>query len=142
MVQLPRPSYTPSTMLTSKTLHDFSAPSTTHLPARLIFDAGSDGIKLKTRLLNMVQASPFCGKASENAHAHLQNFLEICSSITIKGVTVDAIHLHLFLFSLLGKAKQWFYKNQESLKTWNDCSNAFLAKYFLVGKSTPFEAGF
>jgi hypothetical protein len=59
----------------------------------------------------MVQASQFCGKAHEDASAHLQHFLEICSTFTIKG-TNDAILLHLFAFSLLGKAKQWFYANK------------------------------
>jgi hypothetical protein len=28
-------------------------------------------------------------------------------------VTLDAIYLHLFLFSLLGKAKQWFNANKD-----------------------------
>jgi hypothetical protein len=61
----------------------------------------------------MVQASQFCGKAHEDAGAHLQHFLEIYSTFTIKGVTEDAILLRLFLFLLLGKAKQWFYANKE-----------------------------
>jgi hypothetical protein len=33
--------------------------------------AGNDGFELKTGLVNMVQASRFCGKASEDANAHL-----------------------------------------------------------------------
>jgi hypothetical protein len=53
----------------------------------------------------MVQASQFCGKAHEDASAHLQNFLEICRTFTIKGVSKYAILLHLFPFSLLEKAK-------------------------------------
>jgi hypothetical protein len=61
----------------------------------------------------MMQASQFCGKAHEDAGAHLQHFLEICSTFTIKGVTNDAILLRLFEFSLLGKAKQWFYANKD-----------------------------
>jgi len=60
-----------------------------------------------------VQASQFCGKVHEDASAHPQHFLEIYNTITIKGVTKDAILLRLFLFSLLGKAKQWFYANKE-----------------------------
>jgi hypothetical protein len=52
----------------------------------------------------MIQASPFCGKASEDANAHLQKFLEVSSIINPEGITMDNIHLHLFPFSLLGKA--------------------------------------
>jgi hypothetical protein len=54
----------------------------------------------------MVQQSVFCDKASEGANAHLQHFLEIFSTFTIRGVTQDAVRLRLFPFSFFGKAKQ------------------------------------
>jgi hypothetical protein len=57
-------------------------------------------------LINMLQQSPFCGKASKDANAHLQHFLEICSTFTLQGVTQDAVRLRLCPFSLIGKAKQ------------------------------------
>ena len=65
--------------------------------------------ELKPGLINMVQSNQFCGKAHEDASAHLQHFLEICSTFTISGVPKDAILLCLFPFSLLGRAKQWFF---------------------------------
>ena len=83
----------------------------------------------------MVQASSFCGKAHEDANAHLQHFLEICSIFTIKGVSQEAIRLRLFPFSLLGKAKQWFYSNRNTVDTYDKCSNAFLVKFFPMGKT-------
>ena len=83
----------------------------------------------------MVQASKFCGKAHEDASAHVQPFLEICITFTIKGVTRDAILLRLFPFSLLGKAKQWFYANKDRNTTWDNYSTAFLAKFFPIGKT-------
>ena len=83
----------------------------------------------------MMQASQFCGKAHEDASAHLQHFLEIYNTFTIKGVTRDAILFCLFPFSLLGKAKQWFYANKDRNTTWDNCSTAFLAKFFLTSKT-------
>ena len=83
----------------------------------------------------MVQASPFCGKASEDANAHLQNILEVSNTINPKGTMMDIVRFRLFPFSLLGKAKTWFYSNKEAFMTWEACSNAFLAKYFPVGKT-------
>jgi hypothetical protein len=83
----------------------------------------------------MVQQSSFCGKASEDANPNLQHFLEICSTFTIRGVTEDAVHLHHFPFLLLGMAKQWLYSNKNAVSTWRKCSNAFLAKYFPLGKT-------
>ena len=51
------------------------------------------------------------------------------------GTTMDIVCLQLFPFSLLRKAKMWFYSNKEAFTTWKACSNAFLAKYFPVGKT-------
>ena len=47
----------------------------------------------------------------------------------------EAICLRLFPFSLLGKAKQWFYSNCNAVDTWDKCSNAFLVKFFPMGKT-------
>ena len=91
------------------TLRQFSAPSNSHIPTGLTNDQGTDSFEIKTGLVNMIQASPFCRKASEDANAHLQNFLEVSSIINPKCTMMDNIRLRLFLFSFLGKAKTWFY---------------------------------
>jgi hypothetical protein len=54
---------------------------------------GSGNFELKSALINMVQASLFSSKPNEDANAHLQHFLEVCRTFTIRGVTDDAIHL-------------------------------------------------
>ena len=46
--------------------------------------SGKEEFVLKPALITMVQASPFHGKPSEDANANLQNFLEICNTISIK----------------------------------------------------------
>ena len=92
--------------MAQKTLRQFSVPSSNHIPTGLnVNQAGNGGFELKTGLVNMVQASPFCGKASEDANAHLQNFLEVSNTINPRGTTLDDVRLLLFPFSLLGKAK-------------------------------------
>jgi hypothetical protein len=126
-------------MAARRCINDFSALSSDNVrtgPERNIRDGS---FKLKLALINMVQQSPFYGKASEDANTHLQHFLEICSTFTIRGVTQDVVHLCLFPFSLLGKAKQWFYSNKEAVSTWEKCSNAFLAKFFLLGKTNALQ---
>ena len=87
------------------TLHEFSTPTTANIRTRPNINVGDNGFNLKPALINMVQASQFCGKAHEDVSAHLQHLLEIYNTFTIKGVTKDAILLCLFPFSLLGKAK-------------------------------------
>ena len=89
--------------MAEKTLRDFSVPSTTNVATGPNVDVGDMNFELKSSLINMVRASPFCGKLNEDANAHLQNFLELCKTVTIRGVTADAISLRLFPFSLLGR---------------------------------------
>src|SRR6185312_4612146 len=121
--------------MAQKTLRDFSTPSANQVPTGPEVNTGGENFEIKTGLITMVQASPFCGKANEDASAHLQQFLELCSTFVIKGVSKDAIRLCLFLFSLLLRAKQWFYANKSAVDTWDKCSKAFLSKFFPMGKT-------
>jgi hypothetical protein len=61
--------------------------------------------------------------------------LEIYSTFTIKGISREAILLHLFAFSLLGKVKQWFYANKDRSTIWDNYATVFLAKFFSIGKT-------
>jgi hypothetical protein len=131
---------TSSAPMAERTIHEFSAPSNTNVPTRPTTTVGDGNIELKTALINMVQANPFSGKTNEYANAHLQHFLEVCRTFTIYGVTDDAILFRLFPFSLLGKAKQWFYAERYAINTWDKCSKAFLAKFFPVGKTNALRA--
>jgi hypothetical protein len=122
-------------MAARRCISDFSALSSVNVTTGAKTNIRDGSSKVKPALINMVQQSPFSGKASEDANAHLQHFLEICSTFTIRGVTQDVVRLCLFPFSLLGKVKQWFYSNKEVVSTWEKCSNAFLTKVFPLGKT-------
>ena len=86
-------------------------------------------------LIMIVHASPFYGNANKDAITHLQQFLELLTTFVIKGVLQDAIQLRLFPFSLLRRAKQWFYANKSAVNTWDNCTKAFLAKSFPTNKT-------
>ena len=64
--------------MAEKTLHEFSVPSTDNVATGPNINVGDVNFELKSSLINMVQASPFCGKPNEEANAHLQNFLHRC----------------------------------------------------------------
>ena len=121
--------------MAQKTLRDYSAPSASQVPTGPEVNTGGENFEIKTGLITMVQASPFCGRANEDASAHLQQFLELCSTFVIKGVSQDAIRLRMFPFSLLGRVKQWFYANKAVVDTWDKCAKAFLSKFFPTGKT-------
>jgi hypothetical protein len=122
-------------MAAHRCINDFSALSSANVRTGPEANIEDGSFELKLALINMVQQSPFCGNASEDANAHLQHYMEIYNTFTIRGVTQDVVCLHLFPFPLLGKAKQWFYSNKEAVSTWEKCSNAFLAKFFPLGKT-------
>ena len=88
-----------------KTLREFFAPSIENIRTRPTLKTDNLEFELKPSLINMVQATPFSRKAHEDASAHLQNFLEICSTITIKDIAQDIILLCLFPFLLVGRVK-------------------------------------
>jgi hypothetical protein len=123
-------------MVAWKSINDFSASSSANITTGLEMNIGDGSFELKPALTNMVQQTPFCYKASEDANAHIQHFLEIYRTFTIRGVTQDVVHLCLFPFSLLGKVKQWFYSNKDAVPTWEKCSNPFLTNFCPLGKTS------
>ena len=57
--------------MAEKTLYGFSVPSATNVGTGPNADVGDVNFELKTSLINMVQAGPFCGKLNEDTNAHL-----------------------------------------------------------------------
>ena len=94
--------------MADKTLFEYSVPTVADVPIGPVVNMGDANFKLKTGLIMMVQANPFYGLPSEDANTHLQHFLELCDTVVMKDVALEIIRLHLFLFSLLGRMKQWF----------------------------------
>ena len=80
-----------SQAMAQKTLHDYCAPSANQVPTGPEVTTGGENFEIKMGLSTMVQASPFSGQANEDASAHLQQFLELCNTFVIKGISQDAI---------------------------------------------------
>jgi len=120
----------------ARTLRVYSTPTVANVSTGPTISMGNGSFEIHTGLISMVQASQFCGLPSEDANAHLQNFLELCDTVVIKDITQNSIRLRLFPVSLAGKAKQWFYQNKEAIDTWEKCSVAFLTKFFPVSRTS------
>jgi hypothetical protein len=71
--------------------------------------------ELHLGLVAMVQALPFSGHDGENTCQHLLDVKEICSCLSISGMTKDTLRWKLFPFSLMGRAKQWYTDIEESM---------------------------
>src|SRR6185312_12144768 len=67
--------------MAEKTLREFFVPSTDNVATGPNINVGDVNFELKSSFINMVYASPFCGKPNEDVNTHLQNFLELCDTI-------------------------------------------------------------
>jgi hypothetical protein len=63
--------------------------------------------EIKPALLNLVIKEQFTGASTEDAAAHLNNFVKLCEMQKYKDVESDIIKLKLFPCSLRGNAKDW-----------------------------------
>jgi hypothetical protein len=80
-------------------------------------------------LLNLVMKEQFSGVNTDDAAAHLNNFIELCEMQKYKDVDGDIIKLKLFLFSLRGGAKDWLLSlPRNNIDSWVKCKDAFIGK--------------
>jgi hypothetical protein len=99
--------------------------------------------EIKPTLLNLIMKEQFSGASTEDAAAHLNNFVELCEMQKYKDVESDIIKLKLFPFSLRGKAQDWLLSlTKNSIDSWAKCKDAFIGRYyppakifFLTGKT-------
>jgi len=64
----------------------------------------ANNFKLNSALITFVEWDQFGGHPSDNPNAHLRKFLAKCDIIKLNGVSIYAIRLRLFPFSLRDQA--------------------------------------
>nr|GFA79179.1 reverse transcriptase domain-containing protein [Tanacetum cinerariifolium] len=83
--------------------------------------------KIKTNLLQLVQANKFHGRENDNPQTHISNFKRMTATLKYMDVSNDAIKLMLFPYSLEDKARIWYKKEPpNSILTWDDLVNKFV----------------
>ncbi|XP_020245172.1 uncharacterized protein LOC109823298 [Asparagus officinalis] len=115
-----------------RSLKEFASP-TTHSSQSSILkpNVATNNFELKPSLLSMVQQNQFGGTPTEDPNLHISIFLEYCDTLKMNGVSDDVIKLRLFPFSLRDKARAWLQSLPPgSITSWDQLSEAFLAKYF------------
>ncbi|KAH1196269.1 hypothetical protein GmHk_18G050323 [Glycine max] len=72
-------------------------------------------------VIQLIQGNLFYGLPSEDSHAHLVTYIEICNTMKIVRVPEDAICLNLLSFSLASEAKRWLHLFKgNSLRIWEE----------------------
>ena len=97
----------------------------------------SSGCELRPDLIAMVRAQPFSGHNNENPCQHLHEFEEMCSCLSISGMTQETLRWKLFSFSLIGKAKQWYTLAVQSTNgDWDKLKTNFVLHFSICLVST------
>jgi len=121
-----------------RTLRDYSMLNTNNYQGSIVRPPiQANNFEIKHALLQVIQHNQFGGAVSEDHNSHMENFLVICDTLKINGVSDDAIRFRLFPFSLRDKAKSWLQTQPQgnSISTWEDMATKFVTKYFPPSKS-------
>ena len=118
-----------------KPLREYFTPSTYTSPSciRLPTVAAAQ-YEIRSSVIQMLPS--FYGLRNENPYKHLDEFLEICSTVKFQNFSDDALRLRLFPFSLKDDAKNWLNSLEgNTITTWEQMQQEFLKKYFPIGKT-------
>ena len=118
-------------------LCDFTSTNNSDFICTPIAPPAPDAVfyEIKPALLNLVMKEQFSGISTDDAAAHLNNFVELCEMQKYKDVDGDIIKLKLFPFSLRGRAKDWLLSlPRNSIDSWVKCKDAFIGKYYPPAK--------
>ena len=116
-------------------LKEYFTPSKyTYSPCIQVPPVDAIQYEIKSSVIQMLPS--FYGLATEDPYKHLDEFLEICSTVKIQNFSDDALRLRLFPFSLKDKAKYWLNSlDTVTISTWDQLQREFLKKYFPIGKT-------
>nr|GEU54822.1 reverse transcriptase domain-containing protein [Tanacetum cinerariifolium] len=113
------------------------APTEGYGEAIVVSEINADHFKIKTNLLQLVQANPYHGFKRENPHTHINNFKRITSTLKFKDVPNDVIILMMFPYSLEGSTRVWYDKEPpNSILTWKDLVNKLVNQFSPPSKTT------
>ncbi|KAI3742924.1 hypothetical protein L1987_60623 [Smallanthus sonchifolius] len=92
--------------------------------------------QIPSYIMTAINNCQFNGRDDEDAPVHIARLTRICGTFNLQGATDDAIFLHLFPFSLAGRAATWLDSHPPgTFTTWADLRDAFLNKYFPPAKA-------
>ena len=118
-----------------KQLREYFTPSQyTYSPCIQMPPVEASQYEIKSSTIQMLPS--FYGLTNEDPYKHLDEFLEICSTVKIQHFSDDALRLKLFPFSLKDRAKYWLNSiDTITISTWDQLQREFLKKYFPIGKT-------
>ncbi|XP_048496246.1 uncharacterized protein LOC109134561 [Beta vulgaris subsp. vulgaris] len=124
-----------------RTLEDYGVP--------MVFEEISDinrpplpdgNYEFSSQLIRMIKERQFEGRGSECPYTHLAHFVKLCNNINEHNATQEQTRLHLFHFSLDGRALAWLESlPANSVTTWAEVTKAFLRRFILEEKTVELK---
>ena len=95
----------------------------------------TDGHELRPAFTAMVLEQSFSGLEHENPYTQLHEFEQLCSCLTIVGMTQETITWKLFPFSLLERANQWYSHTVRGVHgNWDELRDKFCLSFFPLSR--------
>jgi hypothetical protein len=112
-----------------------NTPSTDIKVQELDSKLESTKYEIKSKIIEMVAATPFEGMVTKNPYRHIRHFTTLCNTVRQEGVSDKWFKWNLFPYSLSGEAKTWYsFASFEVEGNWNKLTNKFCEKFFPISK--------
>ena len=93
----------------STPIYQYAKPTSASLePPKSLEPILTLGYELCPYFIKLIRDKSFSGEGSENPYSHLQEFEQTYACLRIDGMFDKTLRWKLFLFSLTGRAKQWY----------------------------------
>ena len=90
--------------------------------------------KIDSHILGLLPI--FHGLPSEDPYRHVDEFSQVCEFNQFHNVPSETAKMRFFPFTLKERAKEWFFTLGREFASWRDMEDAFLRKYYSVGKTS------
>jgi len=95
--------------------------------------ATAKALEIYPDFLTFISAHQFTAMEHEDPYSHLDTIYELVGAMSFKSDDVDKDCMHLFPFSLAGKAKEWLkLLPNQSLTSWEEVEEKFMQIFFPI----------
>jgi hypothetical protein len=121
--------------INSTPIFRFSPTSTSLRPPQSSKPILAPGYELRPCLINLIRKKSFSGVGDANPHSHLREFEQTYVFLRIAGMSDETLRWKPFLFSLTGKAKQWYNRTVGSVQgDWKTLCSKFYLEFFPISR--------
>ena len=126
----------------STPIYQYAKPTSASLkPPKSLEPIITPSYELRLSLIKLIQDQSFSGEGNKNPYTHLREFEWTCACFA--GLSDKTLRWKLFLFSLIGRAKQWYSLTIGSMQgDWEMLCSKFVYVSFPSLKWLAFEKRF